>query len=125
MGDILKMNTYKNAIIPDALLFENGKPRNSKDIGDAISAIYKAGGFGKEWGFSIMLDHGDGKIERVNVEQNESVREPMDVVIAYFTLKENLTNETNNMFLCICGPIKTKKDLKMPKSARMIGKCKV
>lgn len=125
MGNIVKMNNYKNVIIPDNLLFHNGKPRNNNDIGDAISTIYKAGGFGDEWGFSIMLDHGDGSVERVNVEQHEGVREPMDIVMAFFKLKVNHPEDTKNMYLCVCGQIKTKKELKMPKSARMLGRCKV
>jgi hypothetical protein len=124
VDNVIKMNNFKNVIIPNHMLFENGNKRSSDDISRAISAVYKEGGFRKEWGFSIMLVDDDGGVDRVPVEMNGNIKEPFDIVGAFFFLKLNHPEDSKNMYLCICGPIKSKKDLKMPKSARMLGKCR-
>ncbi len=124
MSKIVKMNQYKTVIIPTDMLFENGERVSTENISNAVSVVYKKAGFGKDWGFCIMLDKGDGKIERLQIEQVPWVNNPFDVVDAYFILKQNHASECENMFLCIYGEIKSKKDLKFTRSAKFVGKCR-
>lgn len=115
MNNSSGINYYKNLIIPDRLLFDNGEPKPLREVVSAMAETYKAGGLSGEWSLSIMVDHGSGRVERLNTDDAKT---PAEILHLFFGLRPGCQN--SNVSLCICTPIRSEEEFEIP-NAKYLG----